>query len=313
MPKAMTDKEFKQRVKELTGSEYTVIDTYSKSGIKLNIKHNTCGNIWSITPNNFLRGKRCPKCNLKKTTNQYSKEVSALTNGSIILIGKYKGYQKQTEYKCLKHNYIFTNTPKQFLNTTFYCPKCANEFRSYSQRKDENHFLKELSKAHNGSIIALESYKNTHTKIKFKCINCKHIFKSEPNSVLRLSGCPYCRESHGENIIRTYLEASGIIFESQKRFDKCKYKRVLPFDFYIPDKNLLIEYDGLQHSKPVEFFGGYVGYKEQLMKDHIKNNFAKTNKIHLKRIMYVNDKEKLVLSLKKCISNIPSNKVVTIS
>ncbi len=61
--------------------------------------------------------------------------------------------------------------------------------------------------------------------------------------------------SHGEFYIKTILEENNIKFEPQYKFDNCKNKFKLPFDFYLPDYNMCIEYDGLQHYRPIERFG----------------------------------------------------------
>ena len=48
----------------------------------------------------------------------------------------------------------------------------------------------------------------------------------------------------------------NIDFKTEVKFEECVYKSHLKFDFYIPDLNLCIEYNGLQHYKSVDFFGG---------------------------------------------------------
>jgi len=47
-----------------------------------------------------------------------------------------------------------------------------------------------------------------------------------------------------------------IEYIKQKRFEKCRNKLPLPFDFYLPNENICIEYDGIQHFKPIDYFGG---------------------------------------------------------
>ena len=75
-----------------------------------------------------------------------------------------------------------------------------------------------------------------------------------------------------------------IKFIEQKRFSKCKNKRTLPFDFYLPEHNTCIEYDGIQH-----YNSKWIG-EESLTKiknnDNIKNRFCGENKINLIRIPY---------------------------
>lgn len=58
------------------------------------------------------------------------------------------------------------------------------------------------------------------------------------------------------------------------------------FDFYLPDHNTCIEYDGIQHFKIIEYFGGRSGFMKQKHRDKIKNNYCKENNIKLLRISY---------------------------
>ena len=60
----------------------------------------------------------------------------------------------------------------------------------------------------------------------------------------------------------------------------------MQYDFFIPSKNICIEYDGVQHFKPIEYFGGDKNFKSQLIKDKIKSDFCKNNGIKLVRIPY---------------------------
>lgn len=60
----------------------------------------------------------------------------------------------------------------------------------------------------------------------------------------------------------------------------------LPFDFYIPSKNLLIEYNGGQHYKPVNHFGGYDSFLLRKHHDWLKRKYARDNNIKLLTIPY---------------------------
>lgn len=71
-----THSQFVDEIKELVGNEYKVIGTYKTSRTKIEMKHNHCpeNRIWSITPDNFLRGSRCPTCSHKnKKRSMYRK------------------------------------------------------------------------------------------------------------------------------------------------------------------------------------------------------------------------------------------------
>lgn len=87
----------------------------------------------------------------------------------------------------------------------------------------------------------------------------------------------------GESMIADYLEKQQIEFTFQKRFKDCRYKKCLPFDFYIKykDIDILIEYNGIQHIKPVSLFGGIIGFEERQRNDQIKKEYAENNNIKL--------------------------------
>lgn len=70
-------------------------------------------------------------------------------------------------------------------------------------------------------------------------------------------------------------------------FIGCRDKRSLKFDFYLPDRNLCIEYDGKHHFEVTEY--GEDKLKDTIKKDTIKNEFCKSNNITLYRISYKDD------------------------
>jgi very-short-patch-repair endonuclease len=64
------------------------------------------------------------------------------------------------------------------------------------------------------------------------------------------------------------------------------YIKKLKFDFYLPNYNLCIEYDGRQHFEPIDFFGGEKNFEIIKKRDKIKNEYCLNNNIHLIRIPY---------------------------
>lgn len=265
---------------------YSLLGEYINSVTKVKIKCNTCNTVWFCRPNDLLsnKGRKCPCC--RNYTDEYRNIIFNSSKGKIRLIGVYRGCETVTEYYCSTHKKSFFMTPTSYRRSKFKCPSCRYDYISHIQAKDESIFLSQLNKAHNGSIVALSSYLNTHTKIKFKCLECNFVFFTEPNAILRLSGCPSCSCSKGESTIKKYLIDKGYEYIPQKIFIGCKDKRCLPFDFYLPTINTLIEYDGKQHTDSVELFGG-IPYLDKIKKhDKIKNEFAKRYNIDLIRIPY---------------------------
>ena len=115
-----------------------------------------------------------------------------------------------------------------------------------------------------------------------------------------------CLASKGEEQIIDILLKNNIRFETQKTFKECYYKNSLRFDFFLPDINILIEYQGPQHYRPVDF--GSKGkewansqFKYNLEKDNIKRKFAKSNNIKLIEIPYTkfDELEEYILTIIK--------------
>jgi very-short-patch-repair endonuclease len=93
-----------------------------------------------------------------------------------------------------------------------------------------------------------------------------------------------------------WLKNKGIKFDSQHTFPNLlgngeKFKRHLPVDFFLPELNMVIEFDGQQHFEPVCF--NVISKKtslscfEKIQKtDLLKNDYFKQNGISLLRISY---------------------------
>ena len=86
-------------------------------------------------------------------------------------------------------------------------------------------------------------------------------------------------------------------YSQQHKFGDCKHKRKLPFDFYLPELNTCIEYNGKQHYEPIDFFGGDCGFKEQQIRDMVKNKYCYENNIKLLTIKYDENIKSKLLSL----------------
>jgi hypothetical protein len=132
-------------------------------------------------------------------------------------------------------------------------------------------------------------YLNNRTNIKIVC-PIHGEFNKTPYEHSLGSGCQKCKSSSGEKTIRKKLKKLNIFFIEQYRFYDCRNKNPLPFDFYLPEYKICIEYDGEQH-----FSSKWLG-ENSLTKtkenDIIKNNYCRENNINLIRIPYT-EKEKI--------------------
>ena len=157
------------------------------------------------------------------------------------------------------------------------------------KRHTQETFINMCKKVH-GDLYNYDKviYKTVEEKIIIICKKHGEFFQIGREH-LRGSGCPKCKTSKGENIIIDFLNENNIAYMYQKKFDNCKYKTSLPFDFYIPEKKLCIEYDGIQHFMIIENWGGKEEFKLRKRKDKIKTKFCRENNIKLERIRYDDD------------------------
>lgn len=96
--------------------------------------------------------------------------------------------------------------------------------------------------------------------------------------------------SHWESVIADWLRKHSIKFETEKEFDNLinpRTRKKLRFDFYCPDNNLCIEFDGKHHYKTVKKFDwDKTDVNNQKFRDALKDAYCIQNKIWLLRIKY---------------------------
>ena len=100
-----------------------------------------------------------------------------------------------------------------------------------------------------------------------------------------------CKFDKGEEKVSDILNNLNLLHERQYKFKNCKNNRPLPFDFYLPDYNVCIEYNGEYHYEPVDYSGKGKEWAENKFKhtqkvDNIKRNYCKDNNIKLIEIPY---------------------------
>jgi hypothetical protein len=246
-----------------------------------------------IKPNaHTVQKQGCYRCSRKYNDKETFIESSLTIFGETYDYSKVEYIDSHTKVEiiCKEHNSFFM-CPKEHINQKQGCPKCGKISMSNKHRKDIDLLMNQF-KDLNGDLYDYSKveYKNNRTKVE---IICKEhgSFLQTPKSHLHGAGCPKCNISSGERKILSYLENLGIEYSYNHTFEKCKYKLPLPFDFFIPSYNLCIEFDGEQHYRPIEYFGGVDNFKRQIKRDHIKDKYCNDNKISLIRISYLNQNE----------------------
>ena len=243
--------------------------------------------VFEQNPNTHLNGHGCPICGETSRIKTSTKSLSLWIKQSHLKHKGAYGYSNvnyvnnhtKVEIICSQHG-PFMQVPTNHLNMGQGCPKCKGEGMSIRNTLTTEDFILKSTLIH-GDLYdySLVNYTDSLSKVKILC--SKHgLFKQSPsNHIHSRQGCPKCLSSKGEVILENYLLANNISYISQKRFDGCRYKRTLPFDFYLPDYNSVIEFQGEQHYKVVERFGSKDGFRLVQERDKIKREFCYINNI----------------------------------
>ena len=238
-------------------------------------------------PNDHLSGNGCAKCNgnAKLTTKEFIIKASKIHNNKYdYSLVNYINGSTHIKINCYKHG-IFESRANSHLQGAG-CRKCSNENQSLT---NINFVLKAIGCHGNKYDYSSVIYTNNSTKVKISC-PLHGEFEQRPADHLKLIGCPKCKSSKGEIKIRKTLEEYEFNFIEQKTFDDCKNKNVLSFDFYLPDYNICIEFDGKQHFEVInrskDHNKNLQNFIDISLNDMIKNTYCLTNNIKLIRIPY---------------------------
>ena len=283
------------RCKELN---YELVEPfiYINNKSKIHLKCLTDNHIWYVAFFNFINSKT----KFNKCSNNNSIKYNSLTNDYVInnIINKckklnyeiiepfiYINNKSKIHLKCLNDGYTWWVSYYGFINNDNNCAKCSNNPRITQEEAEKN--ILERCKEMKYELIEPFIYKTNITKIKIMCLNDDNEwYVSYHKFINQKTGCPKCKKSKGEITIESFLSKNNIYHIKQKRFNECKHINTLPFDFYLPNYNICIEYDGEQHFKPKKFYGGDKYLNKRIKLDKIKNNYCKENNIKLIRIPY---------------------------
>jgi len=236
------------------------------------------------TPSDHKRPNGCKNCGIKKGSKKriisfdnLQKEFNKIHKNKYDYSKvKYKNISTKIDIICPEHG-VFSQLPMSH-KLGYGCNKC----RKYTISKEKiiKH-IEEFNKIHKNKYdYSKVKYKNSNTKIDIICPE-HGVFRKTPNAHKSGQGCPNCKESKGETIIRHYLEENNISFKQEYKLSNNQR-----FDFYLEEYNTIIEFDGIQHFQPVDFFGGKEGFIQTKERDIYKNNYCKDNNIKLIRISY---------------------------
>lgn len=232
---------------------------------------------------NLLKGHGCNTCgNIRSSNKQKSNFDDVIKKFRDIHDNKYDYsefyYTKNridSTIICPKHG-RFTQSPWTHMNGHG-CPSCSD-----NKKLNNDDFIRRSKEINSINYnYDLVNYINMKTPVDIIC-PLHGLFKQTPsNHLIAKSGCPACSQSYGEKQVEIFLKSKNINYTKQKKYKDCININMLPFDFYLPDYNICIEFNGIQHYKPVDIFGGEESFKLTKLRDGIKEKYCKNNNIKL--------------------------------
>ena len=275
-----TTEDVVEEFKKIHGDKYDYSKVeYTNSLKKVCIICPEHGEFWQ-SPTNHLNGCGCPKCsNVKhKTTNEFIKE-SRTVHGDKYDYSKVEYVNAHTKVCiiCPEHG-EFWQTPADNLNGHG-CRKCSRKYLS-DKNSVENSllFIKKANAVHGDKYdYSKVEYVNAHTKVCSICPEHGEFWQT-PNKHLLGHKCPKCSESIIEKEIRVLLDKEGIKYVKEKRFNWMKTYRL---DFYLPDYNIGIECQGIQHFTELKPYYKDFSLDKQLERDEDKFQLCLTNGVSI--------------------------------
>lgn len=287
---SLSKEEFISRANEIHGKKYDYSKVeYHNMKSKVVIVCPIHGEFEQICEDHIYNKSGCPLCNGKKqyTTKTFIDDARKV-HGDKYDYSKTKYINAKTKVCiiCPKHGEFWQRPEKHLVGQG--CVACSYEERGERKKILFEEFLDKANKIHENSFIYNEkSYKGFNEKVEITCCKCGKKFKQKASNHIHLKqGCPFCNLSKIENDVSLFLKENAIEFVQQKKFEWLGRQSL---DFYLPQYGVAIECQGIQHYKPIDFFGGEKNFEYTIEKDTIKKKLCLEH--GLKILYYTNQLE----------------------
>lgn len=292
----MPEELFKKKLYDKFGDTISLIDKYTKATDPMRYKCNKCGNIIDCSSGvDIFYTKGCNVCNGIRTryTNDEFKSIVE-SYGKVHVIGEFKNSATKIRVKCNICGNEYNANP-YLISHGCGCKKCADKQHGISLRKTHEQFIDDVAKV-NPYVRILGIYNGAEQHVDCECTICGHQWSPIASSLQNGYGCPECNMSHGEKMIASFFISHSIEYRNWETFNGLLGVNggSLSYDFYVPQYNLLIEYQGGQHYFPVEYFGGKKKFEKQKEHDKRKKEYALSHGYNYLEIKYDEDVEAIL-------------------
>jgi very-short-patch-repair endonuclease len=253
---------------------------------------------WEMSPGvRTVQNQNCPYCSHRKvnlrtclstTHPDIIKQWHITLNGDITPTDVSYGSKKKYWWQCPDYAEDIYETSINNKTKDTNCPFCSGKKANIRNCLATNFsdIAKEWHPILNGKITPYDITYGSGKEFWFLCTN-NHKYKTRITSrtSINKTGCPHCQNKN-ETIIYNFLLENNFNFKEKFNIPRLleDQKRDSKIDFYLLDYNLFIEYDGIQHFEPVDYFGGENKFKKQIARDQSLSKYCKENKINILRI-----------------------------
>lgn len=268
---------------------------YSSSTTKVTIGCSVHGWFEQL-PSNHQKGQGCYKCGVIQRSKSKKMTLEEFISKSrtkhedkydySLVDLQSNNLSDKVKIICPNHGIFLQDAQIHMLKSG--CKQCANKYNGDNYKFTQEQFIEKATAKHGDTY---DYSKTVYTYARKKVIvTCRTHgdFEQEAFAHTAGQGCPQCKNSQGEKLIALWLEEKSIPYKTEKTFEDCLSSkgRRMKFDFYLPNHNAIVEFDGPHHYREVEFFGGNNRLKSVQEHDEIKNQYAKKKGIPLLRIPF---------------------------
>ena len=297
MSHKLTQEEFVQRMHKLH-PQINVVGEYKDARTPIKLYCTIHDLYYEQTPDVAKRCKySCPQCNIEGTASQRRKtnetflEEVSIAAPNVQILEEYNGANSKMKVRCKKCGHEWYSTPTSLLMGNE-CKPCAMKYVQNYRIKSHEKFLQEIKERNINAdtFEVISKYTKYYEPVRCKCLVCGEEWETMAVNLLRKNSgvcCPYCSMSIPEGKIRHYLKEHGIEYTPQKKYADLigPGGRLLRYDFYLPDYNLLVEYQGEYHDRSVPHMTDH-DWEYQVERDSLKREYAKEHNIPLLEIWY---------------------------
>ena len=188
-----TNKEFRTQVYRLVGDDYTFLEPYKNAREPIMVRHNYCGAEYAVTPDNFLRGKRCKHCSHVRSKHHINmtKIINAeLNEYDEHLVNSYVNSKSMMFIQCDKCGLRFKRSYDLYKDHKE-CPFCSGN--KHKLAWDTSTFAWYVDHVTNGQYKLMSDYCSAGTNVKILHKACGNTYEVMPLNFLNGDRCPYER------------------------------------------------------------------------------------------------------------------------